>query len=79
MMTSGGINLVHMILRAYSVIWIYYFKRGLDNELSFNINKRVILQCKPSINTSVDMSYYINNSQQSKVTEHCNLCELSSL
>ena len=78
-MTSSAINLVHMILRAYSVMWIYYFKRGLDNKLSFNINKRVILQCKSSINTSVDMSYYINNRQQSKVTEHRDLCELSSL
>ena len=46
---------------------------SLVTKLSFNINKCVVLQCKPSTNTNSDTSYNINNRELSKVAEHRDL------
>ena len=50
------------------------FQWSLDSKLSFNINKCVVLQFKPSFNANFDTSYHIDNRELSKVTEHRNLC-----
>ena len=49
------------------------FQWSLENKLSFNINKCVVAQFKPSINANFDMSYRIDNRELSKVTEHRDL------
>ena len=46
------------------------FRWSLINKLSFNMNKCVVLQCKPSTNTNSDTSH---NRELFKVTEHCDL------
>ena len=49
------------------------FQLSLENKLSFNINKCVVVQFKPSINANFDTSYHINNRELSRVTEHHDL------
>ena len=48
------------------------FQWSINNRLSFNISKCVVLQCMPSLNLANNL-YYINNCELAKVEKHKDL------
>ena len=69
LMTKSGINLfiIFMILKVYNLMQIYYFSGAC--QLSFNVNKCVVLQCKTSTFLICLITSIIKN-ELSKIKEH---------